>query len=87
MNRVQQAEVVALMLVKESRALGIFVEPDGFGVAFGNQFKSADRSAAAWVAVIGEQEAESGEPILKSLLVKGEERQDALDNSAQILGF
>ena len=56
------------------------VELDGSGAAFGKQFKRADRSGAAWAAVIGDEEAEAGQLRLKPLLADGEERFLALND-------
>ena len=63
------------------------VELDDTGAAFGKQFKRADRSGAVWALVIGDQEVESGEIILRPLLAKGEERRVQLDDFAQIVAF
>ena len=71
-NRGQHAEAFSLGLARQLRAAGVCVELDGSSAAFGKQFKRADRSGAAWAAVIGDEEAESGELLLKPLLVKGE---------------
>ena len=84
-NRGEQAETYALRLARQLRAAGVFVELDGSGAAFGKQFKRADRSGAAWAAVIGDEEAKAGELLLKPLLVKGEERRVPLDDPAQIV--
>ena len=84
-NRGEQAEAVALRLVRQLRAVGLSVELDGSGAPFGKQFKRADRSGAAWAAVIGDEEAKAGELLLKPLLVKGEERRVALDDPAQLV--
>jgi len=84
-NRGEQAEAVALVLARQLRAAGLSVELDGSGAAFGKQFKRADRSGAAWAAVICEQEAGSSELLLKPLFVKGEEHHVASDNISKIL--
>ncbi len=84
-NRGEQAEALALRLARQLRAAGLSVELDGSGAAFGKQFKRADRSGAAWAAVIGDEEAEAGELLLKPLLVKGEERRVALDDPSQLV--
>ena len=86
-NRGEKAEAVALRLARQLRAAGVFVELDGSGAAFGKQFKRADRSGAAWAAVIGDHEAESGYLLLKPLYVKGQEGRVALDDPAQIVAF
>jgi histidyl-tRNA synthetase len=84
-NRGKQAEAVALRLVRQLRAAGVSVEFDGSGAAFGKQFKRADRSGAPWAAVIGDHEAQSGELLLKPLLVEGEERRISLEDFVQIV--
>ncbi len=86
-NRGKQAETSALVVVRKLRAAGVFVELDGSGGAFVKQFKRARRSGAAWVAVIGDEEAEGGELLIKSLLMNGEERKVALDDLAQLVAI
>ncbi len=86
-NRGEQAEIVALVLARQLRAAGVSVELDGSGAAFGKQFKRADRSGAKWAVVVGEKEVETGELLLKPLLVKGEERRVVLDDPAQMVAF
>jgi len=84
-NRGEQAEAVALRLASQLRASGVSVELDGSGAPFGKQFKRADRSGASWAVVIGDEEAETGQLRIKPLLMKGEELQVALDDSAQLV--
>ena len=79
-NRGEQAETLALALARQLRAEGMSVELDGSGAAFSKQFKRADRSGAAWAAVIGEQEVEAGQLRLKPLLAEAEERRLALND-------
>jgi histidyl-tRNA synthetase len=43
------------------------VDLDGSGAAFGKQFKRADRSGAAWAAVLGDEEIQQGVLRLKPL--------------------
>jgi len=50
------------------------VERDASGAAFGKQFKRADKSAAPWAAVVGDEEADEGVVVLKHL--RDSERQD-----------
>ena len=45
--------------------LGLVVDLDDSGSAFGKQFKRADRSGARWALVLGDEEAERGEVRLK----------------------
>jgi histidyl-tRNA synthetase len=54
------------------RRLGLAVERDASGSAFGKQFKRAERSGAAWVAVIGEEEVAKGQLRLKRLGAAGD---------------
>jgi histidyl-tRNA synthetase len=56
-----------LVLARELRRSGLGVELDASGSAFGKQFKRADRSGAAWAAVLGEGELERGVVLLKPL--------------------
>jgi histidyl-tRNA synthetase len=49
------------------RRLGVAVERDASGSAFGKQLKRAQRGGAAWVAVIGDEEVASGQLRLKRL--------------------
>ena len=84
-NRGQQAELVALALARQLRAAGLSVELDDSAAAFGKQFKRADRSRAAWAAVIGEEEAEAGQLRLKPLLADAEERRVSLDDPSAVV--
>lgn len=86
-NRGEQAVAVALRLARQLRAAGVSVELDDSGAAFGKQFKRAVRGGAAWAVVIGEEEVETGELLLKHLLVRGIEHQVALEDPAQIVAL
>ena len=77
-NRGGEAERVALALVRDLRAAGLWVELDSSGSAFGKQFKRADRSGARWALVLGDEEAERVEVRLKPLHQQGEECTVAL---------
>ena len=66
-NRGAAAEAEALALARRLRSAGLAVELDASGSAFGKQFKRADRSGAAWAAVLGDAEVERGVVRLKSL--------------------
>lgn len=66
-NRGALAESQALALARRLRLVGVAVELDSSGSAFGKQFKRADRSGAPWAAVVGDAEAERGVVRLKSL--------------------
>ncbi|WP_369801599.1 histidine--tRNA ligase [Cyanobium sp. NIES-981] len=65
--RGEQAEARALPLARLCRQAGLAVEIDPSGAGFGKQFKRADRSGAAWAAVIGDEEAADGVAILRAL--------------------
>jgi histidyl-tRNA synthetase len=58
---------VALKLSQALRQVGLAVEMDLSGAAFGKQFKRADRSGAALCLILGEAEAEQGTVQLKWL--------------------
>jgi histidyl-tRNA synthetase len=66
-SRGAAAEMEALALARDLRRLGLRVDMDGSGAAFGKQFKRADRSGAAWAAVLGDEEIEQGVLRLKPL--------------------
>ena len=66
-NRGPAAEAAALVLARQLRGLGLAVELDASGSAFGKQFKRADRSGAPWAAVLGDSEQERGVVRLKPL--------------------
>jgi histidyl-tRNA synthetase len=66
-NRGPAAETAALTLALGLRRLGLSVELDASGAAFGKQFKRADRSGAAWAVVLGDGELEQGVVRLKPL--------------------
>ena len=74
-NRGQAAEPAALALARNLRRVGLSVELDASGAAFGKQFKRADRSGAAWAAVLGDAELEQGVVRLKPLRGEGQERE------------
>jgi histidyl-tRNA synthetase len=73
-SRGAAAERLALALCRQGRQAGLVVERDASGAAFGKQFKRADKSAAPWAAVVGEEEAAEGVVVLKHL--RDSERQD-----------
>ena len=66
-SRGAEAEAQALPLARLCRRAGLVVEIDPSGAAFAKQFKRADRSGAAWAAVIGEDEASAGVVLLREL--------------------
>ncbi|MFM7087098.1 MAG: histidine--tRNA ligase [Cyanobium sp.] len=84
-SRGEQAERQALVLARQLRAAGLAVELDLSAAAFGKQFKRADRSGAAWAAVIGEAEAAAGVAVLKDLRGEQPERRLAVTELAGVL--
>ncbi|NDC33996.1 MAG: histidine--tRNA ligase [Synechococcaceae bacterium WB9_2_112] len=88
-SRGEAAERAALALAVGLRRLGLAVERDASGSAFGKQFKRAERSGAPWVAVIGDDEVASAQLRLRSLLTPHAEDQvlplGALDNLVRML--
>ena len=84
-NRGKAAEAAALGLVRKLRQAGIAVELDGSGAAFAKQFKRADRCGAPWALVIGDQEAEQGCVLLKSLRADADEQTLALNAVPELL--
>ena len=84
-SRGELAERQALVLTRQGRQVGLVVERDASGSAFGKQFKRADRSGALWAAVIGEAEAAEGLVILKDLRGDHPERRLSPDQLVQLL--
>ena len=66
-SRGAAAEQAGLALAVALRRKGVAVERDASGSAFGKQLKRAERSGARWAAVIGDEEAASGQLRLKPL--------------------
>ena len=66
-SRGDAAERAGLALAVALRRLGLAVERDASGSAFGKQLKRAERSGAPWVAVIGQEEVASAQLRLRSL--------------------
>ncbi|MFM8275502.1 MAG: His/Gly/Thr/Pro-type tRNA ligase C-terminal domain-containing protein, partial [Cyanobium sp.] len=85
-NRGMEAERQALRLARQWRGQGLAVELDASGAAFGKQFKRADRSGAAWAAVIGDSEAAEGVVVLKDLRGEQPERRLPPEAVAGALG-
>ena len=89
-NRGEAAEPAALALARTLRRAGLSVELDSSGAAFGKQFKRADRSGAAWAAVLGDGEVDKGVVRLKPLRAEGDERElsiaDAPDMAQLVRG-
>ena len=84
-NRGEAAQAAALRLARQLRLAGLGVELDGSGAAFGKQFKRADRSGAAWAAVLGDGEVEQGLVRLKPLRGEAEEISCSLADPEQLL--
>jgi histidyl-tRNA synthetase len=78
-SRGEIPERQALLLTRRARQAGLIAERDSSGAAFGKQFKRADRSGAAWAAVIGDSEAADGVVVLKDLRGDGPEQRLAAD--------
>ena len=84
-SRGELAERQALVLTRHGRQVGLVVERDASGSAFGKQFKRADRSGALWAAVIGEAEAAEGLVILKDLRGDHPERRLTPEQLVELL--
>ena len=76
------AAAMGLALARRCRQVGLAVERDASGSAFGKQFKRADRSRARYAAVIGEQEVAEGMVGLKDLRASGEQPSQRLTPEA-----
>jgi histidyl-tRNA synthetase len=74
-----------LVLARRLRLAGVAVELDSSGSAFGKQFKRADRSGAAWAAVLGDEEAERGVLRLKSLRSEQPEQEFPLADEQALI--
>jgi histidyl-tRNA synthetase len=87
-NRGEAASAAAVVLARHRRRSGLSVELDASGSAFSKQFKRANRSGAAWAAVLGEGELEQGVVLLQPLRGDGGEREVPLaDQSALVEVF
>jgi len=84
-SRGAAAEQAGLALAVALRRLGLAVERDASGSAFGKQLKRAQRSRAAWVALIEEDDAASSVVRLKPLVTGADaERTLPLDDPAAL---
>lgn len=86
-SRGDAAEAQGLLLAQKLRGLGLGVELDLSGSAFGKQFKRADRSGAVACLILGDAEAETDTVNLK-WLASGEQQaiaQKDLINMAEEL--
>ena len=81
-SRGEAAAAMGLALARRCRLVGLAVERDASGSAFGKQFKRADRSGARYAAVIGEQEVADGVVGLKDLRANGEQPNQRLTHEA-----
>ena len=84
-NRGIHAEIEALRLTRILRSEKFSVELDNSGASFSKQFKRANRSAASWAIVIGEEELDRGEILLKSLRPSDESISEISIDSSQIV--
>ncbi|MEL6440945.1 MAG: histidine--tRNA ligase [Cyanobacteria bacterium J06621_8] len=78
-SRGEVAEAQGLLIAQKLRSLGLRVELDLSGSAFGKQFKRADRSGATACVVIGDAEASQGQVNLK-WLASGEQQELSQEN-------
>lgn len=76
----EQANIVAIKLVKELRKIGIYAQKDIQGKSFKAQLKHANKVNAKYVLTIGEEELEKNAGKLK-LMETGEEKEVKLDVS------
>jgi len=84
-SRGAAAEQAGLALAVALRRLGLAVERDASGSAFGKQLKRAERSGAAWAALIEEEDAASRVVRLKPLVTGADaERTLPLDDPAAL---
>ncbi|MEM8673666.1 MAG: histidine--tRNA ligase [Cyanobacteria bacterium P01_G01_bin.67] len=78
-SRGEAAEAQSLLLAQKLRSLGLSIELDLSGSAFGKQFKRADRSGAAACLILGDAEAANKTVNLK-WLASGEQQTIAQSN-------
>lgn len=74
----ERADQAATKLVYEARVAGLSVEKDYLGRKIKGQMKSADRNKARFAAILGDDELERGEIVLKQL-DNGEQEVVSLD--------
>jgi len=87
-NRGEAAQAEALKLSRSLRQLGLHVELDVGGSAFGKQLKRADRCGAPWAAVLGEDEL--AERVLQLKPLRGQHQTDGnlpLDDIARLVAI
>ncbi len=73
------AEKVALIVARKLRLMGLDVTLDSSSASFSKQFKRANRLMAGWAVVIGDNEANANEIILKNLHSKNKSNSDDTD--------
>lgn len=81
----EQAEKQAFLIAETLRNDGLSVVLHTGGGSFKSQMKKADRSGARFAAILGEDEAASGELSIKPLLVAGEQKRCKLAQVAQLV--
>ena len=82
----EQAEKVAFSVAETLRNSGLSVALHAGGGSFKSQMKKADRSGARYAAILGEDEATSGEISLKPMLQSGEQIKCKLIEVAAKIG-
>lgn len=75
------------MLARDLRRSGLSVDLDASGAAFAKQFRRADRSGAAWVAVLGDGELERGVVRVRSLRSEQQEQELSLTDLSALIGL
>jgi histidyl-tRNA synthetase len=82
----EQAEKVAFVTAETLRSAGLSVALHAGGGSFKSQMKKADRSGARYAAILGDDEAASGEISLKPLLQAGEQIRCKLNEVTTKIG-
>jgi histidyl-tRNA synthetase len=81
----EQAEQKAFGIAEALRSQGLSVVLHAGGGSFKSQMKKADRSGAAFAAILGDDEAMVNEVSLKPLLITGEQKRCKLGEVATML--
>ncbi|MES2500802.1 MAG: histidine--tRNA ligase [Pseudomonadota bacterium] len=79
------AEKQAFMMAEALRSFGLSVVLHAGGGSFKSQMKKADKSAARFAAIIGDDEAAANEISLKPLLLAGEQKRCKLSEVVHLL--
>jgi histidyl-tRNA synthetase len=74
----------AIALVHPLRQQGVLLQYDLLGRSFKAQFKQADRSNCRWTLIIGPDDLEQGQAVLRDMET-GEQQPLALDNLVQLV--